>query len=310
MSTHAPVSIVIANWNGGEWLEGCLQSIRNLRRPPEACLIVDNGSEDHSKAVVEKFPEVRWLPLHKNTGFCHANNVGFQQTTSEFVLALNPDTKLEPEFLEEQLRVFREREHVGATAGKLLRFDGKTLDTAGQQLSRSRQPIDRGYGKLDRGAFDEPEYVFSVCGAAALYRRRMLEAIQLSPGEFFDERFFAFYEDLDLCWRANRAGWKVFYVPTAVGFHARGATAQPGGNLARWTATWKRSPEVRFHVIKNRWLSQLRNDKISAWIRDFPWIAARDFALLSIAAIRSPSVLLRLWNSRAMFRRVAQETTP
>ena len=81
-------------------------------------------------------------------------------------------------------------------------------------------------------------------------------------------------------------------------------------HLARWTATWRRSPEVRFHMLKNRWLTLLRNDTRRAWLRHLPWILARDATQLGITAIRSPSVLLRLWRARSIFRRVSGEPPP
>ena len=302
MSETAPVAVVIANWNGADWLPGCLDSLRSLQRPPAEIIVVDNGSEDESAAIVAGFPEVVWLPLGENTGFCHANNLGIVRTQAPYVLALNPDTKLGPQFLEAQLPAFDQDPRLGLSAGKLLRFDGTTIDSAGQLLSRSRQPIDRGYGTPDRGQFDEAEEVFSVCGAAALYRREMLERVALGPDEYFDERFFAFYEDLDLAWRARRQGWRVRYEPRAVGQHARGATVQPGGDVARFTATWKRSADVRFHLLKNRWLMLQRNDTAGERLKNLPWILARDGVMLIIAAVRSPGVLLRLWRERTIFR--------
>lgn len=302
---RAPVAVVVVAWNARRWLSDCLSSLRALARPPAEIVVVDNASTDGSAAFVrEAFPEVLRIEPGTNTGFCRGNNLGIAATTSPFVLALNPDTRLDPGFLEALLPAFDDP-RVGAAAGKLLRFDGVTLDSAGQQLGRSRQPVDRGYGRRDDGRYDRDEEVFGVCGAAALYRRDMLRSIALADGEYFDEAYFAFYEDLDLAWRARRAGWRCVYRPAAVGFHARSATASrpaPG----RFRAWLGRSPEIRFHILKNRWLTIRRNDTPRAFLRDLPWIAARDLATLALCATTSPGVLVRLFRERRVFRQAAR----
>jgi GT2 family glycosyltransferase len=192
---------------------------------------------------------------------------------------------------------------VGIAAGKLLRLDRRTLDSAGQELGRSRQPVDRGYGRLDRGQLDADGEVFGACGAAALYRRAMLEAIAGPGGEVFDEEFFAFYEDLDLAWRARRAGWRAVYRHRAVGYHARGGTAGRKEAPGRWRAMLGRAPEVRFHIAKNRYLTILKNDTLGGYLRNLPFILGRDAGLLGALLATSPGVLLRLWRERGAFRR-------
>ena len=298
----APVAVVIASWNSAAWIAGCLDSLGGLARPPEEIVVVDNGSTDGTAAIVrDRFPGAALIENGANLGFCRANNLGIARTQSRFVLVLNPDTRLAPRFLEELLPAF-EDPAVGIAAGKLLRFDERTLDSAGQLLGRSRQPVDRGYGAPDRGQFDADAEVFGACGAAALYRRAMLDEVADPGGEVFDERFFAFYEDLDLAWRARRLGWCSAYRHRAVGFHARGATAGDASVRRRGRALLHRSPEVRFHAAKNRYLTILRNDTPGAYLRDLPFILARDLALAGILLLTSPRVLPRLWRERSLLR--------
>ncbi|MDX1389347.1 MAG: hypothetical protein R3344_09160, partial [Acidobacteriota bacterium] len=142
--------------------------------------------------------------------------------------------------------------------------------------------------------------VFGACGAAALYRRAMLETVRDPETGFFDETFFAFYEDLDLAWRARRRGWKAVYRHRAVGYHARGSA---GGPSARWTAMRRRPPEIRFHIAKNRYLTILKNDTLGGYLRNLPLIWARDLAVAGTLAVTSPGVLLRLWRERDVFER-------
>lgn len=298
----APVAVVIVSWNAARYLGDCLASLRELERPAAEIVVVDNGSTDDSaERVRREFPEVKLLLRGENTGFCRANNEGIRGTSSPYVLVLNPDTRLTPRFLEELLPVF-EDPAVGMAAGKLLRFDGRTLDSAGQQLGRSRQPRDRGYGRPDRGQLDLDGEVFGVCGAAALYRRSMLDSVADPGGECFDEAFFAFYEDLDLAWRARHRGWKAVYRHRAVAYHARGGTAA-AGPWSRWLAAMLgRPPDLRFHIVKNRYLTILRNDTAAGYLSNLPFILARDLATLLLLLTTSPRVLLRLWRERALFR--------
>jgi GT2 family glycosyltransferase len=299
---RAPVAAVVVAWNASAWISECLRSLRGLARPPAEIVVVDNGSTDGTAAIVrDGFPDVALIECGANLGFCGGNNLGFARTGSPFVLVLNPDTRLWPRFLEELLPAFDDPA-VGIAAGKLLRPDGRTLDSAGQLLARSRQPVDRGYGEPDQGQFDRDAEVFGACGAAALYRRAMLEEVADPDGEVFDTRFFAFYEDLDLAWRARRLGWKAAYRHEAVGYHARGSTASDASVRRRGLALLNRSAEVRFHVAKNRYLTILRNDTPGAYLRDLPFILGRDLVLAAILLLTSPRVLLRLRRERAVFR--------
>lgn len=299
--SRAPVAVIIVAWNSARYLPACLESLRALERPPDEVVVVDNGSSDGSERLVrDGFPEARWHACGENVGFCRANNLGIVGTRSPFVLVLNPDTRLEPAFLERQLEAFDDS-RVGLTASKLKRFDERRLDSCGQMLGRSRQPVDRGYGRVDEGRYDRDEEVFGACGAAALYRRTMLETIDDGDGRYFDEGFFAFYEDLDLAWRARKAGWKAVYRHRAVGYHARGGSAERQGGLRRLAAMLGRSPEIRFHIVKNRYLTILRNDTLGGYLAGLPFIWGRDLATLGLLLLTSPGVLGRLWRERAIF---------
>jgi GT2 family glycosyltransferase len=274
------VAVVVVSWNAASWLPGCLAALAEQTVLPDEVVVVDNASRDASVPVARAHG-ARVLP--------------------PFVLLLNPDTALAPDFLENLLPAF-EDPGVAAACGKLLRWDGRTLDSAGQTLGLSRRPVDRGYGTRDTGRFDRPQDVFSACAAAALYRRSALDAVSGPAGEVFDPEFFAFYEDLDLAWRLRRAGWRIAYRPKAKGRHARGATAGDPGVRRRFQALRHRSPEVRFHVVKNRWLTLLRNETVPGFLAHLPWILARDGATVALLAATSPGVLVRLWRERALFR--------
>jgi len=297
---NAPVAVVIVTWNAADWIDGCLASLRALARPPKETIVVDSGSTDGTVSTVrDRFPEVQVLECGANVGYCRANNLGIARTASAFVLVLNPDTRLMPGFLENLLPAFDDP-RVGIAGGRLLRFDGVTLDSAGQALARSRQPVDRGYGLPASGLFERDEEIFGACGAAALYRRAMLDAIADPGGEIFDESFFAFYEDLDVAWRARKLGWTAVYRPGAVAHHARGGTAGDSPPPRR-RSMLRRPPELRYHIAKNRYLTILRNDTRRGYLANLPFVLARDVAVAGALLLTSPGVLLRLLGSRSLF---------
>lgn len=299
----AAVSVVIVSWNAARYLDACLASVRGQTRRPARIVVVDNASADGSADVARGHePDVEVQALDHNAGFCRANNIGIALTSTPFVLVLNPDTRLEPDFLERVLPAFDDP-RVGIATGKLLRFDGITVDSAGQSLGRSRQPIDRGYGRPDDGSFDRDETVFGACGAAAVYRRAMLDSIADPGPQWFDETFFAFVEDLDVAWRARRLGWRAEYRHRAVGYHARGGSVRGRRVRRRIAAMLGRPPEIRFHIVKNRWLTMLRNDRLGDALAHAPWILGRDAATLLLLLVTSPGVLVRLWRRRELFTR-------
>ena len=293
------MAVVIVSWNCAPFLGDCLQSLEALERPPREVVVVDNASSDGSSDLVRaRFPGVRLDPSASNLGFCAANNRGIRATRAPYVLVLNPDTRLAPDYLERLLPAF-EDPRVGLAAGKLLRFDRRTLDSCGQSLGRSRQPIDRGYGRPDRGQFERDEPVFGCCGAAALYRRQMLEDVADPGDRYFDETFFAFFEDLDLAWRARRRGWRAVYRHRAVGYHARGGTAE-GRSRRRFRALAARSSDARFHIVKNRYLTILRNDTPWGYARNVPFIWTRDIATFLFLLLADRRTLARLWSERGL----------
>src|SRR5439155_16165933 len=137
---------------------------------------------------------------------------------SEYVLVLNPDTVLRPNFIEELIHALDARPDAASASGKLLRMDSTTIDSTGIVMLRSQRHLDRGADEPDIGQFDKPEDIFGASGAAAMYRRPALEDARIDD-EYFDEDFFAYREDADLAWRLRLLGWNSIYVPSAVALH-------------------------------------------------------------------------------------------
>ena len=222
------VTIVIPTWNGRELLDGVLVSLREQRFRDFDVLVVDNGSTDgtprHLRAA---HSDVAVLALAENRGFAGAVNAGIARAAGEYVALLNNDMELDPDWLAELVAALDADPAAGSAASKLRMLrEPDVLDGAGDLVTWYGATWRRGHGELDRGQYDEPGVVASPCAGAALYRRRALEEVGS-----FDERFFAYLEDADWGLRAQLAGWRCRWVPSAVAYHLGGATTRRMGQL-------------------------------------------------------------------------------
>jgi GT2 family glycosyltransferase len=243
------LTVVIPNWNGERFLSLCLDSLRRQTLRDFETVLVDNASSDGSIELVRRdFPEVRVVSLSENLGFAAAVNAGIKVSEAEYVALLNNDTEQDPGWLEALVRAAKRHLEAGFFASKLVDFrDRRFLDGAGDALRLSGLPYRLGHGEVDRGQFDHPGYVFSACGAAALYRREMLDDVGL-----FDEDFVSYCEDGDLSFRAQLAGYRCLYVPDAVVYHM--GSASTGGKRSA-TATRLGTRNSLSLLVKNLPLS-------------------------------------------------------
>jgi GT2 family glycosyltransferase len=223
--------VVIPNWNGREWLPGCLDSIAAQTLPAAEVIVVDNGSTDGSlELLAARAPSVRTIELGRNTGFAFAANRGIAAAASELVALVNTDVVLDADWLERLTRGLEEHPDAASVASKMvdLREPGVLYDT-GDFLRRDGACDQRGRFERDDGRFDSPGEVFSACAGAALYRR----SVVLEVGGF-DERLFAYLEDVDLGLRLRLRGFGCRYEP-ARAHHAGGGTS---GKLERPLEGW------------------------------------------------------------------------
>lgn len=227
--TAPRLSVVIPNWNGKGYLAACLDSLRAQTQPNIEIIIVDNASSDGSQQLVrEAYPEARLIELPQNRGFTGACNLGMQAATGEFVALLNNDTEVDRNWTAEIIKALDEKPAVGIIACKMLLHDQRErFHTAGDFVAIDGSAGNRGFGELDHGQYDDGDYVFSACGGAAVYRRSLLEEIG-----YLDDDFFFLLEDVDIAWRAQLAGYAVWFAPGAVVYHHLSATG--GGKTASY----------------------------------------------------------------------------
>jgi GT2 family glycosyltransferase len=295
------VSVIIVNWNHGHMLEGCLDALSSQGYPELDITIVDNASTDGSPAwIASRYPAIHLHTFSTNTGFSRAVNYGIEHSDGEFVLSLNPDVTVQAGFVAEMVEAAGQDERIGVVAPKLLQA-GKpsVLDSTGLFVDRRRRPYDRGQGEEDQGQYDSgfaicnlrfaKHEVFGACGGAALYRRAMLEDVAVE-GEYLDEDFFAYYEDLDLAWRAQLRGWRAVYAPGAVATHVRGW----GDRLSKRERGAGRPGAIcgpRL-ALRNRYLTVIKNDAWQHLVADLPRIVAAELPRLAYAALVVPEALL------------------
>ena len=290
------VSIVLINFNGVADLPECLRSVKSQDYKNIELIAIDNDSSDGSRELLREFardPEnrkrfagdsPRLIVNERNMGFSPALNRGIRESSGDLVMPLNTDIVLEKGFVSSLVSVMDE-EGVGSASGKLLRFppfgEDNVIDSAGHVIFSNRLAENRGEGERGVACYLEAEEVFGTCGAAGLYSRRMLEDVAVA-GEYFDEDFFAFWEDLDLDWRARLRGWRCVFEPAAVAYHRRGG------------AGYRKSLVVEYHNYKNRYLTIIKNDSARYLLKNLPGIIVTDVLKAGALFIRCPRALLSL----------------
>ena len=325
MGLTVAVSIVL--YDSASDIEQCLAGLGAQTRLPDDVVILDNASSDDGLRLAHAaMPDARCLRSDVNLGFAAGQNRAMAFAPADFHLVLNPDARLRRDFLAEALLPFEGDPRVGSVSGRLLRFRSEdpmglstdlaerelpddVIDSTGMVGHRNRRVTDRGSGHVAGGRYGEPGYVFGPSGAAALYRRDMLEDVAFD-GEIYDESFVSYREDVDLAWRAQLLGWRCQYVPSAVARHRR--RVAPGRRRILPAV-------INRHSVRNRWQYILKNEIRMGWQQDWRSILYRDIQIggylilherTSLHAI--PDVvqnLPRLWARRndLMRRRVVSD---
>ena len=220
------ITVLIPNWNGANWLEPCLKALSHQDMPDFHTIVVDNGSTDGSRNLItQNYPNVEVVALASNTGFANAANVGIAKSTSPYIVLLNSDTRVYPDWLSSLLeRIEKSPADVAAICSQILCMDDpERIDDAGDELSWYGAALKRGQNEA-AADHREPQDIFSPCAAACLYRRDFL----LRTGGF-DSRFFAYLEDVDLGLRGRLLGYRYLYLPTARVLHKGHGSGLPQG---------------------------------------------------------------------------------
>jgi len=272
------ISILIVNWNGLGVLEKCLESIYKQTFTDYEVIVVDNASKDDSvKFIKSNYPQIKLIRAKQNLGFARGNNHGIQFTSGEYVLFLNNDTILEPDFLK---NVIPQDKGVGMVAPAVLHMDG-TIDSIGIVLPRSGMAVD---------AKDYKKPIVAPCGAAALYKREALEQVYLQSKEYFDEDFRFYCEDLDLGLRVGRLGWKLQTRSDARVFHNHSASIK------------KCDPYIQLLGHRNNILCVIKNFSDKQIKKNFLRILFYQIATIGLYTLKLKPVIYKLkWEAYKMY---------
>lgn len=216
-------SVIIPNWNGRKLLVDCLSSLRNQSFKNFEVIVVDNGSSDESVDFIkENYPWIRLLENKENYGFAKGCNIGVLASKAEFVILLNNDTKVDKNWLKELIKTSDDHPEVISVGCKLLNYYNKNLiDGVGISINEVGQAISIGFNEKDVGQYEKEMYIFGATGGAALFRRDLF--IELG---MFDERYFMYFEEVDLAFRAQFMGYKSVYTPKALVYHKHKASSK------------------------------------------------------------------------------------
>lgn len=285
------VSIIIVTGGKEDYLESCLKSLQVQTYHNLEIIVIDNSlNVNFSSKISTLNPSIKLYSSPKNLFYCEAINKGIEISRGEFILCLNDDVSLEIDFLERALRGFDIDKNIGLVSGKILRPDKKTLDSTGLFLSFFRTAKERGYSLPDNGQFEKEEYIFGVNGAVAFYRKEMLENIK-EPSGYFDRDFDIFYDDLDISWRAKRKGWKAYYIPSAMAYHARGGTVRLSKGIGKSYSRMYLSDELHANLIKNRYITMIKNESFLGFLLHLPAIILYDCALWCFCLLFRPQMV-------------------
>jgi GT2 family glycosyltransferase len=278
------IFVIIPSWNAAKGLSASVESVLSQAHNNLTLVVVDNGSSDESRTVIQHYlakdTRVRAIYNDQNYGFTGGVNPGIELALEEhadYVALFNNDAIADRKWLEKLVDFLDSHPKFGIAACKLLHSDGKTIDSTGDQYSVWGLPYPRGRNEPTSDAYDGQTSIFGASGGASMYRVSMLRQIGT-----FDQDFFAYYEDIDISFRAQLAGWKVGYVPESIVYHEQGKTSS---QLKGFTVyhSFKNFPMVivkdvpkgLLHVIVPRFLVSYGAFLGSAVLRGKGWYALR-----------------------------------
>lgn len=223
------VSVVLVNYRGAEDTVTCLRAFERVDWPAEKLelIVVDNDSGDGSEAAIRAaVPRATVIQAGANTGFAGGCNLGVAAASGEYVGFINNDARPDAGWIAAAVAAFEEAPDVASVASKVLDWDGRLIDYVDGSMTWFGMGYKREVEKPDTGAWDEPKDVLFGTGAAMFVRTEVYRAVG-----GFDERFFMFYEDVDLGWRLNLLGYRVRYVPGSLAFHKHHVTMRKFGSF-------------------------------------------------------------------------------
>lgn len=302
MALQDSVTVTLVTYNSGRFIKRCLESVLKQKYPRLDVVVIDNASTDGTVDILEQFADrCRIYYNDENIGFAAAQNQAIALSTADWILTLNPDVLLLPNFIDALVQAGDLDSKAGTVCGKLLTIrasfdlpEKQLVDSTGIYFTPTLRHLDRGSQQVDNGHYLSFEYVFGATAAAALYRRAMIEDISVQ-GEFFDPDFFVYREDADVAWRAQLMGWRCIYTPLARGYHVRNVL--PGNRRALPSV-------INMHSVKNRFLLRIKNMTPHLYRRNWLSITGRDLVVIGACLLHEHTSLTAFFYLARNWRRV------
>jgi len=271
------ISIHLVTWNGEKYLTECLNSVLAQTSQDFLLIIIDNGSVDNTIKIIENnflpiFGEkMRFVKNKENLGFARAHNQALLWTDTDYVLVLNQDVILEPDFLAQMLEFMAKKPKASSVNGKVLRWEfeqdgdliksekSDIIDSLGLKIFKNQRIIDIASGEKDIGQYQEVKEIFGASASCPLYRRQALDDIRFKD-EFFDNDFFSYKEDVDVAYRLRWRGWESFNLPEAVAYHKRSARSEEKKLIiSRVNLRKNKNRFINYHSYKNHLFVLVKN---------------------------------------------------
>ena len=260
MSENPLVSVIVLNYNAGELLLNCIESIKKSAYKNLEIIVVDNISTDKSQETCkEKYPDIRLIQNNENFGYCEGNNIGIREAKGDYIIILNPDTIVESNWIEELISAYNKFGE-GLYQPKHLSLNEKTVYmSAGNMLNIFGFGYAREKGNKDENQFNKIEEIGYASGTCLFTSSAVLKKVGL-----FDPFIFLYHDDLDLGWRASQLGIKSYYVPTSLIYHAESYSL-------KWNA------EKFYWLERNRKYCILTHYSKQTYSKIFPKLLVVDF---------------------------------
>jgi len=273
------VSVIIPNWNGKNLLKTCLNSLKKQTLNNFEVMVVDNGSDDGSSDYIKRyFPSVKVIQLDKNYGFAKAVNRGIAWAKGQFIVLINNDTEVDKNCLYYLVEAAKKHQEAGFVAAKMLNFYQRDIiDSAGDYIDVVGHANNIGLGDKDRSSFSKPGFVFLVTGGGGLFKRQVFDKVGL-----FDEDYFLYFEDVDLCLRAQLQGFKGWYEPRAIIYHIHQATAK------------RVKPFIEYLQFRNMTQTVIKDFPSALFWKNFNWLR---ILLVNLNTIRFFATKGLLWQA-------------
>jgi GT2 family glycosyltransferase len=276
------VSVHIVTYNSEAYIRDCLEAVMAQSYPIDSIIIIDNNSSDGTEHVLQPFlSELTYVKNKQNVGFAAGHNQAIRLSKCDYYLILNPDVKLNPDYVVHLMHYIESDPNIGSATGKLVfKQSPSMIDSTGLKMNKARRAFDRGAGSNSIES-NQNGSVFGVSGAAALYTKRMVDDISID-GCFFDEDFFAYKEDVDIAWRSQLMGWTSVYGSMAMAYHDRG---------------WKKGSRstiplfIRKYSYINRYKMMIKNDNPTYLMRHFIPLVVYELSSFTYLLIKEPKVL-------------------